>query len=46
MLDERKAKILALIIENYTKSAEPIGSSFLVDESELKLSGATLRNEM
>ena len=46
MLDERKAKILALIIENYTKTAEPIGSSFLVDECDLNLSGATLRNEM
>lgn len=46
MLDERKAKILALIVENYTKSAEPIGSSFLVDECNLDLSGATIRNEM
>ncbi|OIO20095.1 MAG: hypothetical protein COY69_01090 [Candidatus Magasanikbacteria bacterium CG_4_10_14_0_8_um_filter_32_14] len=46
MLDERKSKILELIIENYTKSAEPIGSSFLVDNCSLDLSGATIRNEM
>ncbi|MFA7314622.1 MAG: transcription repressor HrcA [Candidatus Magasanikbacteria bacterium] len=46
MLDERKSKILELIIENYTKSAEPVGSSFLVDNCNLELSGATIRNEM
>lgn len=46
MLDERKAKILAIIIENYIKFAEPIGSNFLVEKCDLDLSGATLRNEM
>lgn len=46
MLDERKSKILELIVENYTKFAEPIGSSFLVDNCGLDFSGATIRNEM
>ncbi|PLX28665.1 hypothetical protein C0581_01325 [Candidatus Parcubacteria bacterium] len=45
-MDERKQKILQLIVESYTSTAEPVGSKFLVEECGLDVSGATVRNEM
>ena len=33
-------------LENYLETAEPVGSSFLVEAEGLELSGATIRNEM
>lgn len=46
MLNERKKKILQLIIEDYIFNAEPIGSRAISRKSELGLSSATIRNEM
>ncbi len=46
MLNERKKKILQLIIEDYIASAEPIGSRAISRKHELGLSSATIRNEM
>lgn len=46
MLNERKEKILQLVVEKYTQNAEPIGSKFLVEECGIEVSGATVRNEM
>ena len=43
-LDERKKRVLEAIIEEYTKTAEPVGS--LKIASNLGFSSATIRNEM
>ena len=45
-LDERKAKILRAIIQNYQETGEPVGSRTISKFSDLKLSSATIRNEM
>lgn len=45
-LDERKKKILQLIIEDYISTAEPVGSRNLARKYDLGLSPATIRNEM
>ncbi len=45
-LDERKKKILQLIIEDYIDTAEPVGSRNLARKYNLDLSPATIRNEM
>lgn len=44
MLSDRKCKLLKLIVEEYIKTANPVGSSGLCDS--LKCSSATIRNEM
>ncbi len=46
MLSPRREKLLRLVIENYIDTAEPVGSSFLAQKGGLKVSGATIRNEM
>ena len=45
-LSERKRKILKLIVESYVATAEPVGSKAIAASEELKLSSATIRNEM
>lgn len=45
-LDDRKAKILNAIIQNYQETGEPVGSRTISKYSDLKLSSATIRNEM
>ncbi|MCR4842194.1 MAG: heat-inducible transcriptional repressor HrcA [Eubacterium sp.] len=45
-LDERKTKILKIIIRNYLKTGEPVGSRTISKDPELSLSSATIRNEM
>ena len=45
-LDERKTKILNAIIRNYLETGEPVGSRTLSKSTDLKLSSATIRNEM
>ena len=45
-LDERKEKILKAIIQNYLVTGEPVGSRTISKYSDLKLSSATIRNEM
>lgn len=45
-LDERKAKILSAIIQNYQETGEPVGSRTISKYSDLQLSSATIRNEM
>lgn len=44
LLSERQNKILKLIVEEYIKTASPVGSSGLC--KELNCSSATIRNEM
>lgn len=45
-MTERKLKILHAIINDYVKSAEPVGSRALSRKFELGISPATIRNEM
>ena len=45
-LDERKEKILRAIIQTYLETGEPVGSRTISKYSDLKLSSATIRNEM
>ncbi len=46
VLSERKGRILAFIVDDYVDSAEPVGSQALVARHALRLSSATVRNEM
>lgn len=46
MLNERKKKILQIIIEDYISSAEPVGSRTIARKYDLGLSPATIRNDM
>ena len=45
-LSERQKMILALVIRDYIDSAQPVGSGRLVNTYGLKVSSATVRNEM
>lgn len=45
-LGDRKRLILKAVVDNYIKNAEPIGSKTLSEQLGIKLSPATLRNEM
>jgi heat-inducible transcriptional repressor len=45
-LTERQKTLLLLIVRDHIESAEPIGSKRLVEDYRLKLSPATIRNEM
>ncbi|MBD3245172.1 MAG: hypothetical protein GF335_04220 [Candidatus Moranbacteria bacterium] len=46
MLDTRKKKILESLIKEYTKTAEPVGSLYLLKKYDFGISGATMRNEL
>lgn len=45
-LTDRQIKILKAIIEEYTETAEPVGSEILDKKYDLGVSPATIRNEM
>ncbi|MCF0124008.1 MAG: heat-inducible transcription repressor HrcA [Ruminiclostridium sp.] len=45
-LSERKKQILRAVVENYIATAEPVGSKAIVASAGLKVSSATIRNEM
>ncbi len=46
MLTERQKFVLALIIKEYIDTAQPVGSTRLVQRYHLEISSATVRNEM
>jgi heat-inducible transcriptional repressor len=46
MLDVRKAAILRAIVRDYVKNGQPIGSEALARKHRLRVSPATIRNEM
>ena len=46
LLDERKKRILEAVIEEYTATAEPVGSTKIANDYKLGFSPATIRNEM
>ena len=45
-LDERKSAILRAIVEQYVASAVPVGSATVTRTAELRVSAATVRNDM
>lgn len=45
-IDDRKIRILQAIINDYVKTAEPVGSRTLSKKYDLGISSATIRNEM
>ena len=45
-LAPRKQKILSAIVKSYTLTGEPVGSKTLLNEADLEVSSATIRNEM
>ena len=46
MLTERQVLVLKAIVEEFIKTAQPVGSRVLSKKEELKFSSATIRNEM
>lgn len=46
MLDERKAAILRAVIEEYIDTAQPVGSTAVVAAADVRVSAATVRNDM
>ncbi len=45
-LDERKLKILQAIVDKYILTGEPVGSKIIMNEIDITVSAATIRNEM
>jgi heat-inducible transcriptional repressor len=45
-LDARKAFILQAVVQDYVATAEPVGSEAVVERYGLRISSATVRNEM
>lgn len=45
-LSQRKKAILKAVVENYIETAEPVGSKIIAETCGLKVSSATVRNEM
>ncbi len=45
-LNERKRQILRAIVDDYIRTAEPVGSSYILNKHNLGISSATIRNEM
>ena len=45
-ISERKKKILAAVVDEYIRTAEPVGSKAIAQSGELHCSSATIRNEL
>jgi heat-inducible transcriptional repressor len=45
-LDDRKAKILRAVVEEYIDTAQPVGSGRVASASGVNVSSATIRNDM
>jgi heat-inducible transcriptional repressor len=45
-LDDRKLEVLRAIVEDYVETQEPVGSKALVERHNLRVSPATIRNDM
>ena len=45
-LSERKKKILAAVVDEYIRTAEPVGSKAIAQSGALHCSSATIRNEL
>lgn len=46
MLDDRKTAILSAVVQEYIATAQPVGSSHVVDAPGVGVSSATVRNEL
>jgi len=46
MLDDRKASILRAVVEEYIRTAQPVGSGHVADAPGVAVSSATVRNDM
>ncbi|MCU0269872.1 MAG: heat-inducible transcriptional repressor HrcA [Acidimicrobiales bacterium] len=46
MLDERKAKVLRAVVEEYIETAQPVGSGHVAAAPGINVSAATVRNDM
>ena len=45
-ISERKKKILIAVVEEYIRTAEPVGSKHIAEHAKLGCSSATIRNEL
>ena len=45
-LDGRQQEIFEIVVEEFIKSARPIGSEFLAENYDLEVSSATMRNDV
>ncbi|HBL39278.1 TPA: hypothetical protein DDZ10_01255 [Candidatus Uhrbacteria bacterium] len=45
-MNERQEQLLKIIVDSYIERAEPVGSAFVVDNFDLDVSPATIRNDM
>jgi heat-inducible transcriptional repressor len=46
MLDDRKSAILRAVVQQYIETAQPVGSTNIVESTDIGVSSATVRNEM
>ena len=46
LLNPRRQAVLAIVVQEYITTAQPVGSKAVVEEYALKVSSATIRNEM
>jgi len=46
MLSDRRRTVLAALVQEYVRSAQPVASRHLVDRYDLRVSPATVRNEL
>ena len=46
MIDDRKLDVLRAVVTDYVSSREPVGSKALVERHRMKVSPATVRNDM
>ena len=45
-ISERKKKILGALVDEYIKTAEPVGSKAIAGVADIGCSSATIRNEL
>lgn len=45
-LDSRQREIFEIVVEEFIKSARPVGSEFLAENYDLEISPATIRNDL
>ena len=45
-ISDRKKRILAAVVDEYIRTAEPVGSKHLAENAGLGCSSATIRNEL
>ncbi len=45
-IDQRKMKILSVVVDEYIKTGEPVGSNAVLQHLDMNVSSATVRNDM